>query len=83
MTRLMEHGFTARERNGSEHHCRLIGQIPLQVLDLLGTGLADRLHRLADMPGRSALPASHRCPDGPGSSVGSRQLFPGYILATI
>jgi len=51
MTRLMEHGFVMRERNGNEHHYRLIDPSPLQVLDVLSADLAGQLRRLADMMG--------------------------------
>ncbi len=51
LTRLVEHGFIARERAGNEHHYRLIDPSPLQVLDLLSTDLARQLRRLADMLG--------------------------------
>lgn len=51
MTRLMEHGFVARERHGNEHHYRLIDPSPLQVLDVLSADLAGQLRRLADMIG--------------------------------
>jgi len=51
MTRLMEHGFVARERNGNEHRYRLIDHSPLQVLDVLSADLAGQLRRLADMIG--------------------------------
>jgi DNA-binding transcriptional ArsR family regulator len=53
MTRLMEHGFIARERHGNEHRYRLIDSSPLQVLDLLSADLAAQLRRLADMIGHS------------------------------
>jgi DNA-binding transcriptional ArsR family regulator len=53
MTRLMEHGFVARERNGNEHHYCLIDPSPVQVLDLLSTDLAEQLRRLAEMIGHS------------------------------
>jgi len=53
MTRLMEHGFVARERSGNTHRYRLIDSSPLQVLDVLSTDLADQLRRLADMIGHA------------------------------
>lgn len=51
LTRLAEHGFIARERQGSEHRYRIIDQSPLDVLDLLSADLAGQLRRLADMMG--------------------------------
>lgn len=53
MTRLLEHGFVARERTGNEHRYRLIDPSPLQVLEVLSTDLAGQLRRLADLIGRS------------------------------
>lgn len=53
MTRLIEHGLVARERDGNEHHYRLIDQSPIQVLELLSADLADQLRRLAEMIGHS------------------------------
>lgn len=53
MTRLIEHGLVARERDGNEHRYRLIDQTPIEVLELLSADLADQLRRLADMIGHS------------------------------
>lgn len=49
MTRLMEPGFVARERDGNEHRYRLIDVSPPQVLEVLSIDLAEQLRRLADM----------------------------------
>lgn len=54
LTRLMEHGYIARDRHGSEHGYELIDPSPIQVLDLLSTDLARQLRRLAEMIGHHA-----------------------------
>ena len=51
MTRLMEHGFVARERTGNDYQYRADHLSPLQILDVLSADLAGQLRRLADMMG--------------------------------
>lgn len=53
LTRLIEHGFVAREQRGKEHYYRLVDPVPLQVLDALSTDLAQQFRRLADLIGHN------------------------------
>jgi Helix-turn-helix domain len=51
LTRLIERGFVACGRHGSEHHCRLIDPSPVQVPSLVSADLTGQLRRPADMTG--------------------------------